>query len=333
MRDGWREYGRSLVATTSPQFSVCIRTHDRPEWLGGAIASALAQDAEDLEVVVADDGGGNGEEIAARFDDRRLHYHRNPGSTGAMANLRFVSSLARGELVVVLDDDDRLLPDFLSAAAEPMRRDENVGIVFTDSIREAGGGRRAYRFPVPPGPVEEPLRMIMAGYQPGRSAALIRATALEQGEREFPVLDDQLGDLTTWIRTAVAGWGFWYLPGPGAIVSVHRGQSSATESPARLISTLERFRLEDVAAESARRARLADAHRRLALALACRGRLAAARRELAQAAAAAPWPAPRRTLASLAAHAQILHRISVRYPRVGAVLRRVHDRLDPPLRR
>ncbi len=321
------------MAATGPQFSVCIRTHDRPEWLGGAIASALAQDAEDLEVVVADDGGGNGEEIAARFDDGRIHYHRNPGSTGAMANLRFVSSLARGELVAVLDDDDRLLPDFLAAAAEPMRRDSSVGIVFTDFIREAGGGRRSYRFPVPPGPVEEPLRVIMAGYQPGRSAALIRGTALAQGEREFPVRDDQFGDLTTWIRTALAGWGFWYLPEPHAIVSVHRGQSSATESPARLISTLDRFRFKDAATESARRARLADAHRRQALALACRGRLAPARRALARAADAAPWPSAQRSLASLAAHAQVLHRISVRCPRAGAALHRIHSRLDPPLSR
>ncbi len=278
--------------------------------------------------MVADDRGGF-DDVAAGFGDARVRYHRNPRPAGAMANLRYVSSLARGEMVVVLDDDDRLLPGFLAAASAPMRRDEAVGIVFTGFLREAGGARRAFRFPVAPGRLARPLRMVVGGPQPGRSATLIRRTALEQGEREFPLRDGELGDLTTWVRTAASGWAFWFVPEPHAIVAVHRGQMSASESPTALIATLERFRLEDPVAESARRARIADARRRHALALAARGRVGAARRELALAAAAAAWPPPLRMLASLADHTPALHRISVRRPRIGAALARIRGGVAP----
>lgn len=172
--------------------------------------------------------------------------------------------------------------------------------------------------------------MIIAGRQPGRSATLIRRTALEQGERDYPLIDGQLGHLTTWIRTAVAGWGFSLVPEPHAIVTVHRGQMSATEDPACLIGTLDRFEFSDPVAEAARRARLADARRRNALSLACRGRLGAARGELERAAVTAPWPPPLRALDSLAAQTPALHRLSVRYPRLGELMHRVRARVVPP---
>ena len=316
----------TLTRQDAPRFSVCIRADHRREGLRRAIRSALDQDVDDLEVVVSDDSGRLGDVVADAGDDR-IRYHRNPGQKGSIANLRYVSSLARGEKVVVLDDDDRLLPDFLSVAGEPMDEDETVGVVFTSFMREAGDGRWPYTFPVPAGAVEDPLRMIMAGHQPGRSATLIRRTALEQGEHDFPLVDGHVGDLTTWIRAAVGGWGFWAVTEPHAIVSIHRGQLSAREDSARMIRTLERFRFEDPPTEAARRSRLADTRRRRALALARRGRVGDARRELTLAAATAPRPPPLEWLASIAAGWSALHRFRVRHPRVGALLRDARARV------
>lgn len=309
-----------------PRFSVCIRAHSRREGLRRAIESALAQDVDDLEVVVSDDSGQLGDVVAAAGDSQ-VSYHRNPGPKGSIANLRNVTSLARGEMVAVLDDDDRILPGFLAAAGVPMERDESVGVVFTGFVREAGSGRRPYVLPVPPGPVHDPLGMILAGHQPGRSATLIRRTALEEGEQAYPLLDGHIGDLTTWIRAAAGGWGFWAVPESLAVVSVHRGQLSAAESPARMVRTLERFEFDDPATEAARLARLADARRREAFALASRGRVGAARAELARASSVAPRPPIVRSLASLAANTPALHRISVRYPRVGDAFRGIRGRL------
>ena len=308
-----------------PRFSVCIRAHSRREGLERAIRSVLAQNVDDLEVLVSDDSGLL-ENLVVGIGDPRVRYHRNPGPPGSISNLRYVTSLARGEMVVVVDDDDRLLPDFLSTAAAPMERDDSIGVVCTGFLREAGSGRRPYELPVPAGRVANPLEMILTGHQPGRSATLIRRAALEQGEAAYPLLDGHIGDMTTWLRAAAAGWGYWSVPEPHAVGSVHGGQLSASEEPVRLIRTLERFHFDDAAAEAARRERLADARRRQALGLARRGKLADARRELAAASATAPRPPLHHSLASLAAHTPLLHRISVRYPRIGAAFRGIRGR-------
>ena len=173
-------------ARNSLRFSVCIRAHHRATGLRRAIESALAQGVDDLEVVVSDDSGEM-EGVAAAIGDARVRYSRNPEPQGSIANLRRVSALARGEYVLVLDDDDELLPGFLRTAAAPMDRDPAVGVVFTGVLREAGGRRRPYALPVPAGAVHDPLRMVLTGYQPARSATLLRRSALEQGELRVPV--------------------------------------------------------------------------------------------------------------------------------------------------
>jgi glycosyltransferase involved in cell wall biosynthesis len=311
------------------RFSVCIRAHRRPEGLRRAIESALAQELDDLEIVVSDDSGAM-EGVVAGVGDTRVRYSRNPEPRGSIANLRRVTALARGEYAVVLDDDDRLLPGFLSIAAAPMDRDPTIGLVFTSVLREAGGHRRSYSFPVPEGIVRDPLRMVLAGYQPARSATLMRRSALERGERRLPLLDGHVADLTTWIRTAEAGWRFWAVSAPLAIVSLHRGQLSADEEYDRLIRTFERFRFAEPRYEALRRARLADARRCSALILARRGRIGRAWRELSIGNAIA---SPRSgegwfvliALSLAAARPRLLH-FTVRHPRVGGVLRAIRKR-------
>jgi glycosyltransferase involved in cell wall biosynthesis len=301
-----------------------------------AIASALAQGVDDLEIVVSDDSGEM-EDVVAATDDARVRYSRNPEPRGSIANLRRVSAMARGEYVVVLDDDDELLPGFLPAVAAPMDRDPAIGLVFTGVLREAGGRRRPYSLPVPAGVVRNPLRMVLAGYQPARSATLIRRSALEEGERRFPLLDGHVGDLTTWIRTAEAGWGFYAVPEPLAVVALHAGQLSAHEDHARLIRTFERFRFDDPSTEALRRARLGDARRCHALTLARRGRIRAARQELRAANAVAP---PRTgegwvmlVAISLTVARPRLQQFTARHPMLGGALRAVRNRRRPSMAR
>jgi hypothetical protein len=172
--------------------------------------------------------------------------------------------------------------------------------------------------------------MVLAGYQPLRPATLIRRSALEQGERRYPLLDDHVGDLTTWIRTAEAGWGFWAVPEPLAVLTLHRGQLSAREDHQRAIRTFERFRFEDQRTDALRRARLGDLRRCHALTLARRGRIRSAGHELRAANAIAP---PRTgegwvTLIglSLTVGRPPLLQFTARHPRLGAVLRAVRNR-------
>jgi glycosyltransferase involved in cell wall biosynthesis len=316
-------------APDSLRFSVCIRAHRRANGLRRAIESALAQGVDGLEIVVSDDSGEM-EGVVAGEGDARVRYSRNPAPRGSIANLRRVCALARGEYVLVLDDDDELLPGFLSAAAAPMDLDPAIGVVFTGVLREAGGRRRPYSLLVPAGAVQDPLRMVLAGHQPLRSATLIRRSALEQGERQFPLLDGHIGDLTTWLRTADAGWGFWAVTEPLAVVAVHRAQLSMREDPQRVFRTFERFRFEDPRTDALRRARLADFRRCYALTLARRGRIRNARQELRAANAIAPPRSGEGWVTLIAMSLTLgrprLQQFTARHPRLGAVLRAFRNR-------
>ncbi|RKT54188.1 glycosyltransferase family 2 protein [Saccharothrix australiensis] len=98
--------------------SVVITTRDRRELLAESLASVLAQDWPELEVVVVDDAGSDDtpEWLGARADDRvRVVRLPERGGFGVARNAGL--ALARGEFVLFLDDDDLLLPQALRRLA------------------------------------------------------------------------------------------------------------------------------------------------------------------------------------------------------------------------
>jgi glycosyltransferase involved in cell wall biosynthesis len=94
----------------SPSVSILIPAY-RARWLDLAIASALAQTHSDFELLIGDDCADNSvESVVAKWQDPRLRYYRNPMPRVAGANRDYLLSLARGEYIKFLFDDDFLLP-------------------------------------------------------------------------------------------------------------------------------------------------------------------------------------------------------------------------------
>ncbi len=98
---------------TGPRFSVVIPTYDRAEMIRGAVRSVLAQTFEDFELLIQDDGSGDGtDEVIGRIGDPRVRYEwrpragRNPARNAGAAR-------AAGDYLVFLDSDDRALPSWL----------------------------------------------------------------------------------------------------------------------------------------------------------------------------------------------------------------------------
>ena len=85
--------------------TVIIPTHRRPEFLARALGSVLAQDWQDWDAVVVDDGEGEGIEAALRFTDPRVAAVANEGRGQVDARSTGLDR-ARGEVVCWLDDDD-----------------------------------------------------------------------------------------------------------------------------------------------------------------------------------------------------------------------------------
>jgi len=90
----------------------------RPTFLRQAIASALTQGAEDFEVLISDDSGGDDViRIVETFRDRRIRYVRTAGRTGAGENCRNLWANCRTDRMMFLFDDDMLMPHAMSELA------------------------------------------------------------------------------------------------------------------------------------------------------------------------------------------------------------------------
>lgn len=102
-----------------PQFTILMPTHCRPDVIGHAIASVLAQDCGDFELLVAGDGAAAGTaEVVAGFGDGRIRWFDLPKAPGfGYANRNAVMAEARGRYVAFAADDDLLLPGHLSELA------------------------------------------------------------------------------------------------------------------------------------------------------------------------------------------------------------------------
>ena len=92
--------------------SVVISCYNHEDYLGEAIESVLAQTYPHSEVIVVDDGSTDGSwNVAQSFSGVRCIKQKNAGTPAATRNRGLQES--RGEFVVFLDGDDRLLPDAL----------------------------------------------------------------------------------------------------------------------------------------------------------------------------------------------------------------------------
>jgi GT2 family glycosyltransferase len=95
--------------------SICIPTCDRPELLKEAVLSCYAQIYRPLEIIVGDDSRSN--RISALLNaiatdtTIELRYHKNDPPLGQAGNVNDLFKRARGERIVLLHDDDLLLPD------------------------------------------------------------------------------------------------------------------------------------------------------------------------------------------------------------------------------
>lgn len=90
--------------TAGPRVTIVIVTKDRCDSLPDALASALAQEG-DVEVLVVDDGSSDGTAamVAERFPAARVH--RFDQNAGLVVRRNDAARLARGEIIVSIDDD------------------------------------------------------------------------------------------------------------------------------------------------------------------------------------------------------------------------------------
>lgn len=117
--------------------SIIIPTFNRANYLEEAISSALAQDYENLEVIVSDNAStDNTEQVVKLFArNSKLKYFRNTENIGMVGNWhKAIFELCTGEWFLILSDDDILTnPKFVSKAVEIIKSSAEVKVVYSQS--------------------------------------------------------------------------------------------------------------------------------------------------------------------------------------------------------
>lgn len=120
-----------------PKVSIMIPTYRQQNYIVRAIESALAQDYQNLEIIIADDNSPDQtqtvvEDYLQRKNDPRIRYFRNQQNIGILRNYhKTLYDYASGDWVINLDGDDFFVdPGFISEAVRLALEDESIVLVF-----------------------------------------------------------------------------------------------------------------------------------------------------------------------------------------------------------
>ena len=123
------------------EFSITIPAY-KQRYLYEAIESCLAQTYNDFEVIIVDDHSPEDlKSVVDQFDDERIRYYRNEKNCGALNvvdNWNICLSYAKGDYVICMGDDDRLLPNCLEEYAKLIGEYPGIGLLhgWTETINE-----------------------------------------------------------------------------------------------------------------------------------------------------------------------------------------------------
>ena len=100
-----------------PSISVCIPTYKRAKLFKEALHSVIEQTLQPIEIIIGDDSPNNITESLV-LDLKKdckipIVYTRHTPSLGQAANVNFLYETAKGDKIVLLHDDDLLMPSSL----------------------------------------------------------------------------------------------------------------------------------------------------------------------------------------------------------------------------
>lgn len=140
------EDGGADARRPAPLLTIAIPTYARPDGLRTALSSALTSDREVaplVEVVVSDNSedGASEREFHALAADHPgpVRYHRNVPGVGMVGNFNRCIELATGRYLLILHDDDHLLPDAVEHIVSWLRRTDRPVVLFGARVVDADG--------------------------------------------------------------------------------------------------------------------------------------------------------------------------------------------------
>ncbi|MDZ4381587.1 MAG: glycosyltransferase family A protein [Parvibaculum sp.] len=138
-----------MAVEALPKFTVIIPTRARADVLPAALRTVVAQDYENLEILVSDNFSEDGTaDIVHALNDPRIRYINTGRRLSMSHNWEFALSHVDGGWVTFLGDDDGLMPGAIAKVVE-MARDASVSAIRSATCKyrwpaaDGKGGRLA----------------------------------------------------------------------------------------------------------------------------------------------------------------------------------------------
>lgn len=138
---------QNTTSTTNPYFSIIIPTFNAEKFIERAVGSLMSQTYSDFEVVVVDDASCDSTvEILQKLvkKDQRVGYFVQEENSGTLATRARGVAEAKGEYILLLDQDDELKPETFEKIHKEL--DENpVDILHfgVEVVAESEGAKKA----------------------------------------------------------------------------------------------------------------------------------------------------------------------------------------------
>ncbi|HSW50915.1 MAG TPA: glycosyltransferase family 2 protein, partial [Bryobacteraceae bacterium] len=240
----------------SQDITVVVVNWNRRELLRACLDSLERQKGADFEVIVVDNGSGDGspEMVSgehARRGRLKIRLIRNPENRGFCAANNQGFSAATGRFMALLNNDAEAEPGWLAALRRCFDGHPEVGmaaskiLVYEDPRRIDKAGHLMYPDGQNRGRGSGELDigqydLMEETLWPDGCAAMYRREMLEEGggfDEDFFAYGD---DAELGLRARIAGWGCLYVP--DAVVRHHRGSTLGVTSSLRL-ELIERNRV------------------------------------------------------------------------------------------
>jgi glycosyltransferase involved in cell wall biosynthesis len=183
-----------------PLVTIITPAYNRASFLDETIQSVLSQDYPYIEYIVLDDGStDHTRQILEKYNGRIVwESHINMGET-ATVNKGF--SMARGEIICVVNSDDPLLPGAVSHAVPLMQENPDVLAVYPDWDEIDPNSELIKQIQLPEYNILNMLTTFNVAMGPG---TFFRRKVLDQVGMRDPNLK-YTGDLEFWFRLALHG--------------------------------------------------------------------------------------------------------------------------------
>lgn len=197
--------------SASKLLSICIPAYNRPLWLKRALESITitnAESRENIEIIVTDDSSSTEcesitQEVLQNWSGSWKYVYNQP-RLGMAKNWNYSIQVASGEYVLVLHDDDFLVPDAITKIVEVIQRYKKQFSVFLFGVNVVNESKKTiktqefrknqYLFP------EQAIQKLMSNSSFVRFPALIINRNIFE---ELGYFDDKIGsiaDIEMWIR-------------------------------------------------------------------------------------------------------------------------------------